>query len=256
MKLFDAHNHIQDERIFSDLEGLMRRAEEAGIVAMGVKGCFESDWPRVVEIMEYYEGIHPSFGLHPWFIADRTATWFETLEHMLKKYPHAGVGEIGIDHAIEDYDPADQEAVFLAQMELARRLGRPVSIHCRSAWGRLIELLDQFGEVPRGMLIHCFGGSAEVATELVKRGGYISFSGSITRPNNRKAGPAIRAVPAERILIETDAPDITPHGADTELNEPAHLRFVLGKAAELRGMAQAELAELTFQNAIRFFSPE
>lgn len=126
------------------------------------------------------------------------------------------------------------------------------------------------------MLIHCFGGSAEVATELVKRGAYISFSGSITRPNNRKAGPAICAVPDDRILIETDAPDILPHNVDeasclvsgttrqgrlssagaglsTVLNEPANIRIVLEKAAELRGVSKAALAELTYRNALRFF---
>jgi TatD DNase family protein len=268
MKLFDAHNHIQDERLAADLPGVMQRALEAGVKAMGVKGCCEADWLRVVELMETYEGIFPSFGLHPWFIADRSPAWLATLEKLLIAHPAAGVGEIGIDHAIEVRNDADQESVLLSQLELARKLNRPVSIHCRKAWGRLIDLLDGFGDLPRGMLIHCFGGSAEVADELVRRGAYISFSGSITRPNNRKAGPAINAVPADRILIETDAPDILPLNVDeasclvtatrqdascTMLNEPANVRFVLQKGAELRGISQAELAEMTFRNAVRFF---
>jgi len=251
MKLFDAHNHVQDDRLSPELENVMRRAREAGVAAMGVKGCCEADWLRVIRIMDSYEGIYPSFGLHPWFIADRSGQWLQRLEELLIQYPRAGVGEIGIDHKVEHGNAEDQESVFLAQLELAKRLERPVSIHCRNAWGRLIELLDEFGELPRGMLIHCFGGSAEVAMELVRRGAYISFSGSITRPNNRKAGPAIRAVPADRILIETDAPDILPFTAEGTLNEPANLVYVLAKAAELRGVAEAELAELTFRNAER-----
>ena len=254
MKLFDAHNHVQDNRLFPDLGNVMKRAAEAGVVKMGVKGCCEDDWPRVIKIMETYEGIHPSFGLHPWFIQDRTSNWLQTLEKRLLEYPQAAVGEIGIDHAMDERDDADQEKVFLQQMELARKLKRPVSIHCRRAWGRLIELLDEFGDVPQGLLIHCFGGSAEVATELVKRGGYISFSGSITRPNARKAGPAIRSVPADRILIETDAPDILPTSAEGPLNEPANLRLVLEKAAVFRGISEAALAEIAFNNAERFFS--
>ena len=125
------------------------------------------------------------------------------------------------------------------------------------------------------MLIHCFGGSAEIATELVKRGAYISFSGSITRPNAKKAGAAIRVVPDDRILIETDAPDILPHNVteassfvlieigalpteqdapSTRVNEPANLRFVLAKAAELRGVSEESLAEITFRNAEQFFA--
>ncbi len=256
MKLFDAHNHIQDDRLFPDLGNVLQRAADAGVVKMGVKGCCEADWPRVIELYKTCAGIFPSFGLHPWFIKERSGQWLETLENLLVEYPESAVGEIGIDHAIDDRDDADQETVFFQQLELARKLKRPVSIHCRRAWGRLIELLDQFGELPRGMLIHCFGGSAEVAAELVKRGGYISFSGSITRPNARKAGPAIRAVPDDRILIETDAPDILPHNAgaaSSALNEPANVRFVLKKAAELRGISEDALAALTFANAERFF---
>ncbi|MEI6892810.1 MAG: TatD family hydrolase [Pontiella sp.] len=253
MKLFDAHNHVQDDRLFPDLGNIMRRAVEAGVVKMGVKGCCENDWAKVIHVQETYVGIHVSFGLHPWFIKDRTPDWFQTLEKLLINDPQAAVGEIGIDHAIQERNDADQEQVFLQQLALARKLDRPVSIHCRQAWGRLIELLDQFGPLPKGMLIHCFGGSAEIATELVKRGGYISFSGSITRPNARKAGPAIRAVPADRLLIETDAPDLLPTPAKGPLNEPANVRLVLEQAADFRGISTEALAELTFANAERFF---
>ncbi len=292
LKLFDSHNHIQDTRLFPMLEKVMKRAQLTGVGRMAVKGCCEEDWPKVVEIANRYPEACFAFGLHPWFIGGRSDQCFQTLKELLTTYPQASVGEIGIDHAIEDRDDADQEAVFLAQLEIARKFDRPVTIHCRQAWGRLIELLDQFGELPRGMLIHCFGGTAEVATELVKRGAYISFSGSITRPNAKKAGPAIRAVPDDRILIETDAPDLLPHNVvdgascsvreerknafstlenlestrkpipteqdapSTVLNEPANLRFVLAKAAELRGVSEESLSELTFQNAARFFNGE
>ena len=203
MKLFDAHNHIQDERLFPILEKVMERARAAGVKHMAVKGCRESDWPKVVEIVNRYPDTHMAFGLHPWFINGRSSQWSQILEELLTSYPQASVGEIGIDHALEERDDAEQERVFLAQLEIARTFDRPVTIHCRRAWGRLIELLDQFARLPRGMLIHCFGGSAEIATELVRRGAYISFSGSITRPNAKKAGAAIRAVPNDRILIET-----------------------------------------------------
>ena len=254
MHLFDAHNHMQDERLFSRLDGVMERARAAGVERMAVKGCSEADWPKVLEFVNRYPDANIAFGLHPWFINGRSAGWADSLRKLLTGYPQASVGEIGIDHGLDEYDQVDQERVFLSQLELARALGRPVTIHCRRAWGRLIELLDQFGKLPRGLLIHCFGGSPETAVELVKRGAYISFSGSITRPNNKKAGPAIRAVPDERILIETDAPDILPHGLDAEFNEPAYLPLVLAKAAELRGVSEEVLSEITLRNAVRFFN--
>lgn len=253
ISLFDAHNHIQDERLFPELDAVMNRAVQAGIARMAVKGCRESDWPRVLDIVNRYPDANFALGLHPWFIGGRSRDWEHNLINLLTGYPQASVGEIGIDHAVEDRTDADQERVFLAQLEMARDLGRPVTIHCRKAWGRLLELLDGFGKHPCGLLIHCFGGSAEVALELVKRGGYISFSGSITRPNNRRAEAAIQAVPDDRILIETDAPDILPSQAEGPLNEPANLRLVLAKAAELRGVSEEALAALTYQNAERFF---
>jgi TatD DNase family protein len=262
MQLFDAHNHIQDDHLFLQLDTVMERAHMAGVERMAVKGCCEADWPKVVEVANRYSDAYLSFGLHPWFIGGRSDQCFQTLEDLLTSYPQASVGEIGIDHAVEPRHDEEQEVVFLQQLEIARKFDRPVTIHCRKAWGRLIELLDQFGDLPRGMLIHCFGGSAEIATELVKRGAYISFSGSITRPNAKKAGPAIRSVPADRLLIETDAPDILPHTVDEAcclvaenqiVNEPANLRYVLAKAAELRGVSEETLAELTYRNAERFF---
>lgn len=253
MLLFDCHNHIQDERLLPDLENVMQRARSAGVCRMAIKGCSEEDWTKVVGIVNRYPDAGMAFGLHPWFTGGRSAHWLHRLRELLTGYPQASVGEIGIDHAVGNRDDADQERVFLAQLELAAELGRPVTIHCRRAWGRLLELLDGIDQCPSGMLIHCFGGSAEIAQELVRRGAFISFSGSITRPNNRKAGPAIRAVPDDRMLIETDAPDILPQGAAGPLNEPAHLRLVLAKAAELRGVSGQELARITFENAERFF---
>ena len=262
MKLFDCHNHIQDERLFPALDKVMKRAVQAGITRMAVKGCCEADWPRVLDIVNRYSDTYFAFGLHPWFIEGRSSQWSQTLGDLLTRYPQASVGEIGIDHAVEALDVADQERVFLTQLRIAAELGRPATIHCRKAWGRLIELLDECGDLPPRMLIHCFGGSAETVTQLVQRGAYISFSGSITRANNRMAEAAIRAVPEDRLLIETDAPDILPLNVDkasclmadgNPLNEPANLRLVLAKAAELRGISKENLAEITFRNAERFF---
>jgi TatD DNase family protein len=252
MRLFDSHNHLQDKRLFFELKTVMFRAEESGVERMAVKGCCEEDWKKVVEIVNSYPQTFFAFGLHPWFIHGRSTQWFQYLEELLTSYPQATVGEVGIDHAVENRDELLQEEIFLQQLDLACKLGRGVTIHCRKAWGRLIELLDQFSTLPP-LLIHCFGGSAEIASELLKRGAYLSFSGSITRPNSAKAKRAILAVPDDRILIETDAPDLLPHPLRNIPNEPAFLPFVLERAAQLRGCSKEVLAELTFQNATRFF---
>ena len=253
MRLFDSHNHLQDKRLFFELENVMDRAKRAGVERIAVKGCCEADWEKVVEIVNRYPNAFFAFGLHPWFVHGRSTQWFQHLEELLTTYPQATVGEIGIDHAVENRDDSLQEELFLQQLDLACKLERCVTIHCRKAWGRLIELLDQFSNLPP-LLIHCFGGSAEVASELLKRGAYLSFSGSITRPNSIKAKAAILAVPNDRILIETDAPDLLPNPLQNIPNEPAFLPLVLERAAALRGCSKEELAELTFQNATHFFT--
>lgn len=258
MKLFDAHTHIQDPRLAMNLEAILQRAQHAGVCRVAVKGCHEGDWGVVSRLGDAHAWVSPSFGVHPWYVEGASSGYLQQLAQLLTSYPQAGVGEIGIDHAVESRNDNLQERVFLEQLDLARQLERPVSIHCRRAWGRLIKLLDHFGRLPRGMLIHCFGGSVEVAQELVKRGAWISFSGSITRPNNRKAGPAICAVPNDRLLIETDAPDILPSTMcdQAELNEPSFLIHILEKAAKFRGISKEQLAELTYRNTMTFFGLE
>jgi TatD DNase family protein len=146
----------------------------------------------------------------------------------------------------------EQEEVFKAQMALAVRLERAVSIHVRGAWGRLLELLDEVA-IPERWMVHCFGGSLEVARVLLRRGAYLSFSGTVTRVNNRRAVEVLPEVPFERLLVETDAPDLLPRGATGPLNEPANVVRVVERVAEIRGESVALVADWTLRNAQNFF---
>ena len=259
MKLFDAHCHLQDSRIFSDAEDVIFNAKLKGIIKIAVKSTTEQDWQRVGKLSRDFDSLNPSFGLHPWFLAIRSDDWEIELEHLLNSYPQACVGEIGIDPNTKGdlgVSMDEQELIFLKQLALANQFKRPVSIHCRSSWDKLISLIDQVSPLPSGFMIHCFGGSLEVAQELVKRGAYLSFSGTITRPNNTKAFKVINNIPKNRILIETDAPDLLPHGLDNRLNEPANLLHVLNRASELMNLSAAMIAEQTYINACRFFNIE
>lgn len=273
MQLFDAHCHLQDKRLFGRFEEVIERADWAGVKKMALKGTCQSDWTRVERLGEACEGIEPSFGLHPWFIANRTETWESDLRQFLIRNHSAGVGEIGIDHALSNYDAEDQARVLRAQLAIAREMKRPATIHCRRAWGALAEILKEFGSFPDGILIHCYGGSPEMIRELLKYNAWFSFSGTITRPNNKMAARSLPATPSERIMIETDTPDLYPYirkdkprktrplrnedekSAEfgKKLNEPACLPFVLEKASELRRESCSELAKLCFENAERFF---
>ena len=257
MDLFDAHCHLQDQRFANDITNVIFRARSTGISKIAIKGSTEKDWLRVELLSKNEDNLYPSFGLHPWFLKERTSLWKERLLRLLDKYSTAGVGEIGIDSNPKGMDGECidiQEKIFRIQLDIARQYKRPVSIHCRSDWARLLSILDSVGDLPGGFMIHCFGGSFEIANELLNRGAYLSFSGTITRPNNKKAWKVLPMVPTDRILLETDAPDIIPHNAEGLINEPSNLRLILSAAAHMRGEDENLLASFSFQNACNLFT--
>jgi TatD DNase family protein len=209
MRYFDAHCHLQDERLLPHLDAALARAVQAGVASMMCCGSSEADWPLLPDLARRFPGVRVAFGLHPWYVHERTPAWLDTLAASLQGTPST-VGEIGLDHALDKSTFAAQEEVFLAQIRLAGQLARPVSIHCRRAWGRLMELLDEKGWPAAGFVLHSYSGSAELVQSLVRRGAFFSFSGAITFEQNRRGREAVVAVPADRLLIETDAPDLAP----------------------------------------------
>jgi TatD DNase family protein len=258
--LFDAHCHIQDERLAGDAAGVIRRAEAAGVTRMLCCGVAERDWRAVAELAAFPQ-ILPAFGLHPWYVGERSPEWLPRLTALLQANPSAGVGEIGLDHALKARDDSAQIEVFLAQIELACKFDRVVSLHCRQAWGALMAHRSLLAALPRGFVVHSYSGSVETVPAIIGAGGYISFSGAVTWPRNVRGQAAAKAVPLERLLIETDAPDLMPfvgpEAAGEEVraqrvNEPANLGHVLRKVAALRGLAPETLAEQLLLNSVRF----
>ncbi|HBA82497.1 MAG TPA: TatD family deoxyribonuclease [Verrucomicrobia bacterium] len=258
MNLFDAHCHLQDDQLLADRHGLMKRAGDAGVIRMVCCGSAETDWAQVLEIAaEFPVSVVPAVGLHPWYVRERSTGWLDRLSSMLRS-TSAVVGEIGLDHALDDRDDAAQEEVFLAQLDLGRQLDRPVCVHCRKAWGRLTELLASFGRLPAGLMIHSYSGAADLIPALVRWNAYFSFSGSITFPNNRRGRQALAVVPEDRLLLETDAPDILPCPDEKTPepftpNEPANLPLILRQAALVRNVAEETLAARVWNNSCTFF---
>ncbi len=259
MRFFDAHCHLQDERLLPILDAVMERARQAGVTDMMCCGCEERDWPLVGNLARRFPQVRASFGLHPWHVSTRGPDWMETLRRFLSDVPSA-IGEIGLDHTLDRTRFEEQETVLIAQLQLARELHRPVSIHCRQAWGRLLELLDHHGWPENGLMFHSFSGPKELVPSLTRHGAYCSFSGSITHPRNIRGRKALAAVPLDRLLIETDAPDLLPSlppealapgvNRDLPVNEPAYLPLILGVAAEIRTTLPETLAEATRANAL------
>lgn len=251
LALFDAHCHLQDLRFEGDLDGVLARAAASGVGHMVCCGTRETDWGAVLALSERHPSVVPMLGLHPWQVREAQPGWAHRLRELAKN-PGVGIGECGLDFAMEGCDREVQETAFRLQLRLALELDRPVAMHCRKAWERLIQILREEGLPAPGGMVHAYSGSAETARELEALGCYLSFAGSITKPGNIRGAKALMAVSTTRLLVESDAPDLPPQGV-VGLNEPANLPLVLEAAARLRGEDPVTLAQQTRANAMMLF---
>ena len=251
-KLFDTHCHLQDKRISGQIDEIFARAADAGVCKLLCCGTDTGDWAGVAEI-GVRDGVVCAFGVHPWHVDKAGAGWDAELEGYLRRYPSAAVGEIGLDNAVGPRNDVGQIEVFVRQLEIAEKFGRPVSIHCRKAFGSLLSVLRDRGGLRFGGAVHSYSGAPELVGELEELGCFISFSGSILVSGNKRAAESLRRVSPGRLLIETDSPDIIPDGAPRPFNEPANLLLILNKAAEVLCKSPEEIAISTYNNGMQVF---
>jgi TatD DNase family protein len=256
MPLFDSHNHLQR---FDDPARIIAEMRETGIAGCVVNGTCEKDWEAVGRLAEEHpDFVRPAFGLHPWHAAERSAGWLARLEEWLDRFPEASVGEIGLDGWIAGPSLEDQREVFLPQLAMARDRKLPVTIHALKAWEPLFGAFKRENP-PENFLLHSFGGSAELVERLVPMGAWFSFSGYFLQPRKAKALEVFKTVPPERLLVETDAPEMMPpdefvsHPLDG-MNHPANLAAIAEGFAGSLGTDVASLTKLTSRNHSRFFS--
>lgn len=243
--MFDAHNHLQLYAGPAEIEKALAEAAAAGVKLMACNGSFPGDWEAVAAICAARPGIVPFFGVHPWHIGKAGPDWVESLERFLRGVP-SGVGETGLD-GIKGPGAAVQEEFFRGHLRLARKLARPVNIHCVRAWGRLLEIIKD--EKPSVFLVHAYGGPAELVPELAGLGAYFSFGGDLADEKRAKLRKALAAVPADRLLFETDCPG--PRELPWEAG-PAGLTAVIKLAAAALGRQAEELAADSFENGGKF----
>lgn len=265
MRLYDAHNHLQDERFGGQTCELLADCDRERVARMVVNGSCESDWPQVAELAQRHRQVIPSFGIHPWYVAERTPGWQERLVQFLDRAP-GGVGEIGLDRWKPGLAWEHQEEVFAWQFRLAQERDLPVSIHCLQAWGRLHDLLRELPRLRRGFLLHSYGGPQEMVPALAKLGAYFSFPGYFAHERKARQREAFRHIPSERLLIETDAPDqLLPNSLNSHplksitgasINHPANLAAVYRFVAEMLGERLETMAERVEENFERLFGSQ
>ena len=206
--IFDTHAHYDDEAFDADREALLAALPEQGIcnvvnIGAELKGCYDS-----VALAEQYDYIYATVGIHPGCIQGLPEDYLQQLEKLLSHPKVVAVGEIGLDYHYDDNAPRDvQKQVFAAQLELANRYDMPVVIHDREAHGDTMELLRKYR--PKGV-VHCFSGSVEMAREVISLGMYIGLGGAVTFKNARHPVEVAASIPLSSLVVETDAPYMTP----------------------------------------------
>jgi TatD DNase family protein len=319
MRLYDAHNHLHDERLTPWREQLLPQLREAGVTRMVVNGSCEADWPDVLALARREPMVLPSFGYHPWYVRERTPEWQARLTHFLDQAPSV-IGEIGLDRWILDrakpggpfHEPEgkvgprcarpsagapapyqvqgfnarnrtsenspseiapvapapagleEQAEVFVWQLRLAAKRNLPASLHCLQAWGLLHDVLRREPRPACGFLLHSYGGPVEMVKPLADLGAYFSLPGYFANERKQRQRDTFRHVPADRLLIETDAPDqclpesldrfrLTDPQGGPRLNHPGNLGAVYAFAAELLGEPIETLADRVETNFHRLF---
>jgi len=248
--VIDSHCHLTDERLFPDVEGGLERARTAGVEAVVTIGTHPDGSREAVALAARFPEVYATVGVHPHSADQATDAAFAELRELVREPKVVGLGETGLDYYYDNAPRDAQRASFLRHLELARETGLPVVVHTRSADADTADIIaDARGVVG---VLHCFSGGRALMERALEAGWYVSFSGMITFRKYEDAD-LVCAVPADRILVETDAPYLAPIPFRGKTNEPAYVVHTARKAAEIRGEDPAEFAAATVRNTRAFY---
>ena len=278
LPLYDAHQHFHFDPLTPHRAKIEADLKSVGLRRAVVNGTNAAEWPVVAALARKHAWIKPSFGIHPWDCGDRSPDWAQALRDSLAAHPDAGIGEIGLDRWIIDGvrpdDPRiagirvaslpEQIEVFSGQLAIAAELRRPASIHCVQAFGALAEVLRHSALPPQGFLLHGYGGPQEMIPEFVALGAYFSFNIELLQPRLASRLENFKAVPADRLLVETDAPTkpppdhlnrfpLPPAADGSAVNHPANIAVAYEQLAALRGVSFDALASTVEANFLKLF---
>ena len=252
MPIFDTHAHYDDSRFDGDRDAVLAALPEAGVELVLDPGCDLPSSRAAAALAERYSHVYAAAGIHPENCAGFQDADLAALRQLLAQPKVAAIGEIGLDYYWAENPPKDfQQMVFRKQLALAEELDLPVIVHDREAHGDSLSIIREFPAVTG--VFHCFSGSPEMAEELLKRGWYLGFDGPITYKNARRAPEVAAITPLERMVVETDAPYLSPVPVRGRRNDSRYLPHVIAKLAEWKGVTPEEMTRITCENGKRLF---
>jgi TatD DNase family protein len=251
--LIDSHCHIDDTRFDADREVMMTRARAAGVEHFVTIGCDLATSRAAVALAQKHPYISATVGVHPHEVRLIQEGWYDELRSLARSDRVLAYGEIGLDYHY-DHSPRDVQRIrFREQIQLARELKLPIVIHTREAQEDTITILKEEKASELGGVFHCFSGDAWLAKDALDLGFYLSFSGVVTFQNAVMLREIVKTVPLDRILVETDSPYLTPAPHRGKRNEPAYVRQVAEKIAEVHGITVEDVEDATSQNTKSLF---
>ena len=244
MKLFDSHAHLDDEKFNENVEKFV----SAGYSLETSK--------KAIELSKKYEYIYPTCGISPNDIPQTEEELWKELEEIRKLVKQnsktVAIGEIGLDYHWNQENKELQKKAFIEQIKIANEFQLPIQIHTREAVMDTLEILKN-NYVKKCGIFHCCPLNRELVKEGLKLGFYISFAGPVTFKNSKNANEIIEMVPNDRMLIETDSPYLSPEPLRGRRNDPRNVKYMAAKVAEVKGLTVEEVAEITYNNAIKIF---
>lgn len=253
--IFDTHAHYNDEQFDIDRYELLKSMPENN-VSLILNACSQlSEMPLIIEMAEKLPYVYGAVGIHPEAVDTIDDTYLEAISEYSKHPKIVAIGEIGLDYYWTTETKEKQQIILGEQIDLARELKMPVIIHDREAHGDILKILTEHKVWECGGVFHCYSGSAEMIREITEKlGMYIAFGGTITFKNAIKPREALKAVPLDRLLIETDAPYLAPVPYRGKRNSSVYLNEVVKMISEIKDISTDEVEKITTENGKRLFS--
>lgn len=254
--IFDSHAHYDDDAFKEDREELLQGMEAAGVKAIvNVSATFESI-ETTFDLTQKYPFIYGTVGVHPDEIGVLDEEKFQYLREQSKREKIVAIGEIGLDYYWDKEGHELQKEWFLRQLRLAKELKKPVIIHSREACADTLELMKQEHSEELSAVIHCFSYPVEIAREYLSMGYYLGIGGVLTFKNAKKLKEVVAEAPIERLLLETDAPYLSPVPYRGKRNDSRNLSYVAEEIAKIKGLSVEEVFQITYKNAMKFYGLE
>jgi TatD DNase family protein len=251
--LIDTHAHLEMPEFKKDLEGVIQRAKVAGVEYIFTVGTEKKDWKRALEIANTHPSIYAILGVHPHNAKEIDDQTYPLLKDLCKNEKVKAYGEIGLDF-FRNLSPRETQLKrFREQIGLAKELGLPIIIHDREAHQETVEILKSEKADVCGGIIHCFSGDYEMAKACMDMGFYISIPGSITFKNAESFREIVKRISLNSLLVETDAPFLTPEPFRGKRNEPSYVRYTAQKVAEIKKVSFDKVAEASTKNAFKVY---